>query len=73
MSQHYDAAGSLLHSTIIPGDSIEGVVAMLEANTEATLALAYEQRTANLIQYGTYIDDTDHAVFTQIKERLALA
>lgn len=70
MNQHYNAVDTLLHSTIIPGDSLEGVVAMLEANTEATLALAYEQRTANLIAYATSIDDTDTAAFAQIKERL---
>lgn len=38
----------------------------------ATLATAYEQRTANLIAYSVHIDDTDRAVIDQIIDRLGL-
>lgn len=38
----------------------------------ATLALAYEQRTANLIAYIEIIDDTDHNTMNEIKTRLGL-
>lgn len=40
----------------------------------ATLALAYEQRTANLIEYVTKIDDTRASlpVIDEIKARLGL-
>ena len=85
MNKHYAAAAEA--STQLADEEITGVMYAAEEGitdetmqfsalnriAEATLALAYEQRTANLIQYGTYIDDTDQAVFTQIKERLALA
>lgn len=47
-------------------------IAAISALTEATLALAYEQRTANLIAYATSIDNTDAAVFAQIKEGTGL-
>ncbi|GAA5229220.1 hypothetical protein [Arthrobacter cryoconiti] len=44
------------------------------AQLEATLALAYEQRTANLIDYVDKIDDTSAAipVVTEIKNRLGV-
>lgn len=40
--------------------------------TQATLAVAYEQRTANLIAFIKVIDDTDRATMIEIKERLGL-
>jgi len=45
-----------------------------DAKVEATLALAYEQRTANLIAYLKYSEGDDYeAVHSAIKERLGLA
>lgn len=38
----------------------------------ATLALAYEQRTANLIAYIETVDDTDRETMIEIRERLEL-
>ena len=38
----------------------------------ALMALAFEQRTANLIAYVKHIDDTDPAVLGQIFPRLGL-
>lgn len=46
----------------------------LTRNTEATLALAYEQRTANLISYVTTIDDSSPApLLDAIASRLGLS
>ncbi|MBB5748579.1 hypothetical protein [Micrococcus sp. TA1] len=42
------------------------------AQAYATLALAHEQRTANLIAYSKHIDDTDRDVIDQIVARLGL-
>lgn len=55
------------------------IAAALDAQTEATLALAYEQRTANLIAFygdGPKVDAGDPAyaeLHRQIVERLGLS
>ena len=67
-NHHYDRAKSRLHN----GTNNE----VSRAQVEATLALAYEQRTANLIALfgegfaGTGLPYGD--MFIQIKERLGL-
>lgn len=52
------------------------ICAALDVQAQATLALAYEQRTANLIAMlgeGTWQDVEDRAALVgQLKERLAL-
>jgi len=48
------------------------VVGRIEANTQATLALAYEQRTANLIAFFATLDARP-TVYAEIAERLDLA
>lgn len=52
----------------------ERAVIAANAQTMATLALAHEQRTANLIAYVDKIDDTSAAipVVNEIKSRLGL-
>lgn len=42
------------------------------AIADATLALAYEQRTANLVRYVRHIDDTDYELQSMIAHRLGL-
>jgi hypothetical protein len=50
------------------------LAAILDAQVEATLALAYEQRTANLLAYLKYSEGDDYeAVHSAIKERLDLS
>lgn len=54
------------------------LAAAIDAQTEATLALAYEQRTANLISAFAHLREHDgitmlgdaYPLFNQIKERL---
>ena len=53
------------------------IVGYLEANMQASLAIAYEQRTANLLAWlaAPYVEATldNIAVADAIKERLGLA
>ena len=42
------------------------------AQAEATLALAYEQRTANLLEYAINVDDKHLALYAEIESRLGL-
>lgn len=55
VNNDYAAAHDILNM-VVPGDTLEGVVAMLEANARATLALADAQHTANLL---TLMGDSD--------------
>ncbi|WP_461169309.1 hypothetical protein [Arthrobacter sp. Z1-15] len=71
MNQHYEDARSIL-SIRVPGDTLEGVVVMLEAQAEATLAVAYAQETANLIAHASNVNPNADVV-AQITERLGLA
>lgn len=53
------------------------IAAAIDANTEATLALAYEQRTANLIAYAAHLGQTsNHSAMSvlenQVDSRLGL-
>lgn len=69
MNKHFKVA----EANIAAASNVNDGRLLIAAQAFATLALAYEQRTANLIAYATTIDDTDAAVFAQIKERLGLA
>jgi hypothetical protein len=57
MNQHYDEALKIIRGD---SDQLEGspapteMMLTIDANTHATLALAYEQRTANLIAYLSF-------------------
>lgn len=84
MNQHYTAAQDLISNDKSWGIGWETADAQhlashLEANMEATLALAYEQRTANLIAMfgeGTYHslnNEQRKDLLGQIEERLGLA
>lgn len=70
---HFDSAQELI-TGIRPhqGRHLEFDAAL--AQTEATLALAYEQRTANLIAYVAQIDDTSASipVVNEISTRLQI-
>lgn len=71
-----NAGSSLGHETA----DAQHIVSHIEANTQAALALAYEQRTANLITLWTDpnanespMNDLNYGVIAaQIKERLGL-
>lgn len=55
VNNDYAAAHDILN-LVVPCDTLEGVVVMLEANARATLALADAQHTANLL---TLMDNAD--------------
>jgi len=46
---HYHSAVSVVLTDQSSWDSIEKIATMIYANTEATLALVHEQRTANIL------------------------
>lgn len=81
MSEHYDDAKRLDTESSLLNEwgFTEREILATRANTYATLALAYEQRTANLIAMfgeGTYHslnNEQRKDLLGQIEERLGLA
>lgn len=73
MNKHYEAALEWINLNA-PADTMEGLNVMLAAQAEATLALAYEQRIANLIAFN-YVGGKMHSRTTHIniEERLGLS
>ena len=73
---HHDRVACYLDATILSSDEsgTQTIESLLMNNARATLALAYEQRTANLIAMETLLQrggaDID---VTDIQERLGLA
>lgn len=54
-------------------NELEAVTALLQTSARATLALAYEQRTANLIAFLSHADsDQYEAIWREMNERLGL-
>jgi len=78
MNQHYEDAKRLDTESSLLNEwgFTEREILAARANTYATLALAYEQRTANLIAFNYAperdMDDAGRALNVQIIERLGL-
>lgn len=72
---HFLVATERLIEAPAPKRSLEKQIHFMgDALTQATLALAYEQRTANLIAYVAQIDDTSASipVVNEIRTRLQI-
>lgn len=75
MNEHYDEALKIIRGD---SDQLEGspapteMMLTIDANTHATLALAYEQRTANLIAAIGIMLDSKAQISAEIQERLEL-
>lgn len=84
MNKHYDNAMKIIETAGENFIQYEGwtettaMMATVDANTQATLALAYEQRTANLIalfdhtQYVAAFYGDHDKIAAEVRERLGL-
>lgn len=75
MNPHYEEAQRLSTESSLVNDwgLTERQIIATRAQAEATLALAYEQRTAILFAYAATTGEGDDATHMEIKERLGLA
>ena len=74
MNPHIKKAEDALHFSEYQSRGLtERQIDVAQAQAQATLALAYEQRTAILFAYAATTGQTDAAVHAEVTERLGLA
>ena len=75
MNQHYETAQGIISEErsygVWASDDTSRIASYLEANMQAALALAYEQRTANLLEWWR-LGNIDGASVEQLRERLGM-
>ena len=73
MDENFKKATRSLNSLKTEGEYEEVLIARtLMAQAQATLALAYEQRTANLIEASYILPNNNAQIITEVQERLEL-